>query len=222
MVTQSLAPLPPPPSGSNTTRSRSDKAPNAGRPDGSSVEPVEPKPQPEASAKPKLTVMDDPPPPPPPKPSVVTPKPAAELSRAETTGAPLRSFSTSCGTYVGGSATVRIAVREDIELRGFSMNTDGCGKVRITLAGDGRNESVTQKLAGGPRAISLSHLGWRLSADKAYTLTLTPLSDTDICNTNTTPALAHAGSCGGSERPSDQLALAYDGRQVIYDFRYYH
>ena len=165
-------------------------------------------------------VSDNPPPPPPTAPATSTT--TADLSRAATTGAQLRSFSTDCGTYSDGSAKIALKVLEDIELRGFSMNTNGCGRVRITLMGDGRNESVTQKLAGGPRVISLSHLGWRLTAGKTYFLALTPLADSDLCGSGATPALAAAGRCGGSDRPVSQVELDYGDQQVLFDFRFYY
>ena len=214
------APATAPPATSTPPRS-DDPAPVATSPtQKSEAEDVTTQPDDRPTSRPKLVVSDNPPPPPPTAPAASTT--TADLSRAATTGAQLRSFSTDCGTYSDGSAKVALKVSEDIELRGFSLNTDNCGKVRITLMGDGRNESVTQKLAGGPRAISLSHLGWRLTAGKTYFLTLTPLGDADLCGSDATPALANAGRCGGGDRPVAQVELDYDGRQVLFDFRFYY
>lgn len=169
------------------------------------------------SSKPRIKVESTPPPPPPAKPKL-----AAELSRTGTTGGKLTSFKNACGKFDKETGRITITVRKDIELRGFAMNTDGCGKVRITITGNGMNESVTQKLAGGPRAISLSHLGWRLNAGQEYTLTLTPIGDASMCGTIATPGFANATNCGIDERRTAEVSLGYAGDQVIYDFRYYY
>jgi len=174
-------------------------------------------PPPAPVAKSRLKVEEEPPPPPPVKPAEV-----AELSKISTTGAKLTSFSSECGKFGAETASLTLTVRKDIELRGFSLNSDACGKVRITLGGNGVNESVTQKLAGGPRSISLSHLGWRLSAGNSYTLTITPMADGSVCGSETTPGLANAKSCALEDRKTAEVALAYGSRQVIYDFRYYY
>lgn len=171
---------------------------------------------------PDTLVKSEPPPRPIDSVPTKTPEPPQTVLEKSKTIGYSRSAFDGCDKFSTGGV-VTLKVKKDVELRGFTIHADHCGKLTVALSGNGVSKRVDYSLVGSTQSINLSDFNTRLEGGSDYSLKLS-LSGSSTCKESAvTPKLGNLASCRQEgNRPSDQISLNYNGNIIIYDLQYYY
>lgn len=153
-----------------------------------------------------------PPPPPPPPPANAEPE-----GRPGVAAYPASGRSGACGEAGIQSATITIRPRQPIEMESFTVFSNACGRLDVSIQGGGLNETQNgEPLNKGRTQVRIDDV--ILQPGQTYTLTVKPRQGTGSCNTQ--PLLESAADCKLTPVSHPALDLVLSGAPVLFDFKF--
>ena len=130
------------------------------------------------------------------------------------------SPSSSCKSYNIQRSGIQIKSDKAFKLENASVYSSGCGKLRITLSGNGKSVSETKELSDGKCDFEFDRIdAVVLEKNTVYTLNL-ETSTSDNCPGDPAPQLLNAADCGSPSSYKDGVQMDYQGRVVLFSLKY--
>jgi len=128
--------------------------------------------------------------------------------------------SSSCKSYNIQRSGIQIKSDKAFKLDNASVYSSGCGKLRITLSGNGKSVSETKELSDGKCDFEFDRIdAMVLEKNTVYTLNL-EVSTSDNCPGDPAPQLLNAADCGSPSSYKDGIQMDYQGRVVLFSLKY--
>lgn len=126
----------------------------------------------------------------------------------------------NCKSYNTQRASISIKPDKSCRLENASVYASGCGKIRITLSGNGKNASENKELSDGKCDFEFDRIdAITLEKDKVYTLSIETAAS-DNCPGDPVPQLLNAADCGAASSIREGVQMDYQGKVVLFSLKY--
>lgn len=131
-----------------------------------------------------------------------------------------RDAKSGCKFYNIQKASILIKPDKLCKLENAAVYSSGCGKLRITLSGNGKSISETKELSDGKCDFEFDRIdAVVLEKNTVYTLSL-ETSTSDNCPGDPAPQLLNAADCGSQTSFREGVQVDYQGRVVLFSLKY--
>lgn len=154
------------------------------------------------------------------KPKPTRPKALSQSTTVGISGSQHNGFSKDCiALYTKDQFEVLLLPNQKVELQSFKVFTNVCGGLKVTLEGDGDEQSFKTILNAGGSTINFTPIDTELAAHQTYTLKLEPLGNYKSCNASSAPRFEKITDCKANSKNHAALKLQQNQNPILYDLK---